>query len=92
MTSRTCIYVYYVHRELTVAGPIILTPFCLAVLINFLVRFSGIPSAMMETVRNWMKTRKRSIESTKNHPQMYLPEGVSEHQELTHMLSEEKQS
>ena len=35
----------------TVAGPMMVTPFWSAVLISFLVRFSGMPSAMMAIVR-----------------------------------------
>ena len=36
---------------LTVAGPMMVTPFCSAFLISFLVRASGMPSAMMAMVR-----------------------------------------
>ena len=35
----------------TVAGPMTVTPFWSAVLISFLVRFSGMPSAIMAMVR-----------------------------------------
>ena len=43
---------------LTVAGPMMATPFSLAFLIISLVLFSGIPSAMMAMVRNYMYTYK----------------------------------
>lgn len=37
-------------KQLTVAGPMIVTPFLSAALMIFLVRASGIPSAMMAMV------------------------------------------
>lgn len=40
-----------VEGMLTVAGPMMVTPFCSAFLISFLVRASGMPSAMMAMVR-----------------------------------------
>ena len=45
------------HWLLTVAGPMMVTPFCLASLFIFLVRFSGMPSAMIEITRNWQETQ-----------------------------------
>lgn len=41
----------FLERKLTVAGPMMVTPFWSAFLISFLVRASGIPSAMMAMVR-----------------------------------------
>lgn len=41
----------FTEGMLTVAGPMMVTPFCSAFLISFLVRASGMPSAMMAMVR-----------------------------------------
>ena len=47
--------------QLTVAGPMIVTPLCLAFLIKTFVLFSGIPSAIIAIVRNWEIERERYI-------------------------------
>lgn len=41
----------FLERKLTVAGPMMVTPLWSAFLISFLVRASGMPSAMMAMVR-----------------------------------------
>ena len=47
----------------TVAGPMIVTPFLSASLISFLVKFSGMPSAMMAMVLICGKPRHSMVDS-----------------------------
>lgn len=54
---------------LTVAGPMIVTPFLSAALISFRVRASGMPSAIMAMVRICIKIKKTISTPQRGHPE-----------------------
>lgn len=75
----------------TVAGPIIETPFCLAVWMSFLVMFSGIPSAMIAIVLIWNYFKNSQLKF-KLLSKWEVPEDSSWFPWCSHTLNAERQS
>ena len=64
----------------TVAGPIMTTPRAFAFLMSFFVLFSGMPSAMMVTVRNYMTYNRGKIKVDKEAVSFFNCKRIADYQ------------